>query len=527
MKTISTMAASMSTPRIVEYYEDKTLFITGATGFIGKVLIEKLLRCCPGIRCIYLLLRPKKGKCVQERLTDMLNFRLFDRLKDEKPECFKKLIAIKGDVLETNLGISQADIQTLCSEVNVVFHSAATVKFDDSLRVSAEMNLLGVRKILKLCHQMTNLDVLVHVSTAYANCDQKSIKEVIYPPPIDPQKLIDALDWMDDEVVEALTPYLIRGKPNTYTFTKHLAENLLVDEAGDIPVAILRPSIVGAAWKEPLSGWVDNLNGPSGLGIAMGKGIMQYLFCDEKAVADIVPVDLPVNMLIAIGWYTAVHKPKEIHIYNCTTGTLNPISWGSIVKYSLSYMHQMPYEHAFRIPYCQTTDKWYLFEVYKFVYHMLPAYGLDLISRCMGKKPMMVWVYSKLHRSIDTLAYFTTRSWEWTNHNSHLLDSNMTADEQKMFYFDVKNLQWPHYMENYCLGGKLYLLKEKLADLQSAKDHYKLLRQIKYTVNLILTVIVWRFVMHKSKLARDLWKQLLAVLMRPMKGIWNAVVLGR
>jgi nucleoside-diphosphate-sugar epimerase len=58
--------------------------------------------------------------------------------------------------------------------------------------------------------------------------------------------------WMDEDVVEALTPYLIKGKPNTYTFTKHLAENLLVDEAGDLPVAILRPSIVGGAWKEPM-----------------------------------------------------------------------------------------------------------------------------------------------------------------------------------------------------------------------------------------------------------------------------------
>ena len=52
--------------------------------------------------------------------------------------------------------------------------------------------------------------------------------------------------------------------PNTYTYTKALAEQLLERECGDIPLAIVRPSIVTAALKEPLPGWIDNLNGPTG-----------------------------------------------------------------------------------------------------------------------------------------------------------------------------------------------------------------------------------------------------------------------
>lgn len=56
---------------------------------------------------------------------------------------------------------------------------------------------------------------------------------------------------MDDELVSALTPKLIRERPNTYTYTKALAEYLVQQEAGDLNVAIIRPSIVGASWKEP------------------------------------------------------------------------------------------------------------------------------------------------------------------------------------------------------------------------------------------------------------------------------------
>ena len=53
-------------------------------------------------------------------------------------------------------------------------------------------------------------------------------------------------------MVGKITPKLIGNKPNTYTYTKHLGEALLVSEGYDLPVAIIRPSIVTAAWMEPV-----------------------------------------------------------------------------------------------------------------------------------------------------------------------------------------------------------------------------------------------------------------------------------
>ena len=62
------------------------------------------------------------------------------------------------------------------------------------------------------------------------------------------------------------------------------------------------------AWKEPLPGWIDNFNGPTGLIAGSGKGLMRTLLCDENLVADIVPVDVPINLMITAAWHTAVHR---------------------------------------------------------------------------------------------------------------------------------------------------------------------------------------------------------------------------
>lgn len=69
---MATMAGGEYTS-VKDFYRDRSIFITGGTGFMGKVLVEKLLRSCPDIKNIYLLMRPKKGQNVQERLQELLN----------------------------------------------------------------------------------------------------------------------------------------------------------------------------------------------------------------------------------------------------------------------------------------------------------------------------------------------------------------------------------------------------------------------------------------------------------------------
>ena len=121
----------------------------------------------------------------------------------------------------------------------------------------------------------------MHVSTAYANCDKQTINEEVYKQPIDPKKLIEMLDLIDDNLANYIAPIIIKPKPNTYTYTKAIAETLVVQECSGtdckFPTTIVRPSIITASWREPFPGWVDNFNGPSALYPAIGTGLLRTM----------------------------------------------------------------------------------------------------------------------------------------------------------------------------------------------------------------------------------------------------------
>lgn len=144
---------------VPEFYNGRSIFITGGTGFMGKVLVEKLLRSCPGIKNIFLLVRPKRGQEINLRLSEILNGPLFDKLRKERPNDLNKIIPIHGDITSEELGISEADQALLSRMVSVVFHSAATVKFDEKLKLSVTINMLGTKRLVQLCQRMISLDV--------------------------------------------------------------------------------------------------------------------------------------------------------------------------------------------------------------------------------------------------------------------------------------------------------------------------------------------------------------------------------
>ncbi|GBM53004.1 Fatty acyl-CoA reductase 1 [Araneus ventricosus] len=188
-------AVAYHLPRVPEFYHDKSIFLTGAAGFVGSVLLETLLRCCPGIKSIYILLRTKKNVQPEIRREEIFNKKIFEKLREETPELLGKICVISGDASLPNLGINEDDTHLLLEEISIVFHCAAAVNFKKPLEFLLRNNVLSLSSVIELCRKMRKFEVLVYTSTAYSNSNHLNfpLKEEVYRLPFHAGQFLDAL----------------------------------------------------------------------------------------------------------------------------------------------------------------------------------------------------------------------------------------------------------------------------------------------------------------------------------------------
>ena len=418
---------------------------------------------------------------------------------------------VMGDILEPGLGLSEEDLDHVLSDTHIVFHSAATVNFDEKMKLSVRMNVIGVKKIVELSKRMEHLECLIHVSTAYANCNRERIGEQVYEPPLHPKKLIDAVEWMGTDHLDVLTRKLIGSRPNTYTYTKALAECLFVEETKGMRAAIVRPSIVGASWNEPLPGWVDNLNGPTGLVAASGKGVLSIMKGDVKHTADIIPVDIVTNAMIAVAWHTATtpEATEEPLVYNCTTGQINKLTWGDFQNHVIDTFKEHPCSNILKVPNARLTHSRVWRDVCWFFEQMIPAYSMDAVLRITGKKPMFIRIQERLSKATTILEFFTSHEWHFQNDNILMLMSKMTEADKVNFCFDPRRIDWRTYVSNYCLGIQQFVLKEDKADMPKARIALARRQRFQVLLKALGGVLIWRLLLKRVHGLHSLWNMLL------------------
>ncbi|XP_076255528.1 putative fatty acyl-CoA reductase CG5065 [Rhynchophorus ferrugineus] len=438
---------------------------------------------------------------------------LFDMIRKDRPSDLTKVLPIEGDITQPELAISQSDRTLLFRNVNVVFHSAATVKFDEKLKLSVTINMLGTQRLVELCRRMDNLEALVHVSTAYCNCDRSEVKELIYPPPIGPDQIVSVVEALDEELVDALTPRLVGNRPNTYTFTKALAESWLKDNKGDLPLVIVRPSIVLSSMNEPVKGWVDNLNGPTGIIAAAGKGVFRTMLGDPTKTADLVPVDTVINLMIVSAWRIGTCKTKEIPIYNCVTGQRKPITWSDFVNICFKYFRVYPLSDVNWYPGGYITSSATVNIIKQYAYHYAPAYVLDFATWLAGGKPIMLKIHSKLNKAATCLEYFTTHQWKFDDENVRELNFTLNDADRTEFCFDVAKIDWNNYLENYILGIRRFIFKEEISSIPKARKHMTRLYVLYLLMQVISVVVTWQFLALRYAPLRRIWSNALRLLL--------------
>lgn len=465
-ETFSCTSIPNPTSIVADYYKGRAIFMTGASGFMGKVIVEKLLRSCSDVRIVYILLRPKKNLDFTARLQELLSSKVWGRIREESPLLLSKLVAMEGDITAPGLGLSDQDTAIIVQEVSVVFHVAATVRFNEPLRVAVSYNLEGTRRVADLARKIKKLEAFVHMSTAYSNCNRVDIGELVYPSPIKPEDMTSLLGWVDDDTLRIITRKLMKGHPNTYTFTKLLAENYLAEHCTDLPITIVRPAIVTAAWKEPFPGWIDNTYGPAGLFAAVRRGILRTTLIKRDMGVEVTPVDLAANLVLVAACYNNSNRRTAIEsswpeVLNFTSGTLNRLllevfhsnAVPRLMKPTTDLKH-------IRKPHYRPSLSPATYALRCLFQHSIPAAFADLFKMLRGQKPRMLGACSRLHGVLAEYMFFTLNEWNFHCEKAQKLLGRLSVGDQKIFGFNLKKLDWPSYMESYADGVCRFVLGE-------------------------------------------------------------------
>ncbi|KAK8051609.1 hypothetical protein PG993_002994 [Apiospora rasikravindrae] len=266
------------------------ILITGSTGFVGKVVVETLFRCRASFPFdkIVVLVRANQSKTARERFLDLA----------EKSPCFSLLPTswvddvrvIEGDMGEDDCGIADKDdAKYLYENTTHIIHCAASISFSAAADVLLRENVGSSLNLLALARRCPKLHHAVLTSTAYVTpWTTEPIHEQLVPLPLPAAELCERLrsGALSGDAALKLT-----GHPNLYTMTKCLAEHVVSDARANLPLTIVRPSIVSAAWQYPMPGWIDSFAAVTGVFTGVWMGVLRVVRGNLKTILDIVPVD--------------------------------------------------------------------------------------------------------------------------------------------------------------------------------------------------------------------------------------------
>ncbi|XP_026281488.1 fatty acyl-CoA reductase 1-like [Frankliniella occidentalis] len=455
-------------PSVAELLAGRDVLVTGGSGFLGRVLLEKLLRSCPDIGTVFLLLRAKRGVPPEERVAGIVNVPLFDQLRREQPTAISKLVPVAGDCAELGLGLSPEDRAILQDRVFIVFHGAASVRFDDPVAKAVLLNTRGAREVAALCAGMRQLQTLVYVSTAYTNTHQMRVQERLYPTELDWRTVIALSENADTATtLDFLGKKFLGHQPNTYTFSKALAEQAMADAAATVPIVIVRPSIVIGAAKEPLPGWLDNLNSPSTMWATANMGVLRVSKLSKPEIRfDWMPVDIVTKATIVAAWAKATKQlgSDVLPVVNAALKEVHPVTEAQMREcYNATTIRTVPFTSAVRYPIFIHPTCWLHYQVMHVVYHIMFGLVVDTLLRLSGQKPRLMEVYRKIAAAEVALVPIAERS-HITFETPKFWDLQrlMHPDDVKNFDFDLDSLDPRKDCVNLISGIWQYTLKGKL-----------------------------------------------------------------
>ncbi len=474
--------------------------MTGVTGFVGQALLERLLS-YPDTRLV-LLVRPKAGATGRDRVADLLHQPVFANLRDRHgDDGMQRLLDERIDVIEADLA---EEVPPLPDDLDVVVHLAGSVSFDSPVDAAFQINLLGPRRLYEGLHASGSRPHVVHVSTAYV---AGLTKGVIPEAPLDhdvdwrteadaalaartaaerdsrrpgllerlldeagddhsragPRAVSDAAEqrrreWVHDRLVaQGRQRARSLGWPDVYTFTKALGERCAEEMHDDLPLSIVRPSIIESALEHPEPGWIDGFKMADPIILGYGRGDIPDFPGAADAVIDIIPVDLVVNALLAI----AAHPPpaaRQEH-FHVSSGARNPLPFRDLVDLVRGYFEREPFVHPRK---GEIAPPEWRFRGGRKVMRMLEMAekGVDIADGVVKRLPRSERTRDAarrldrqrrrlefVRRYADIYGPYAELEVLYTDDATHELFRSLTDDDRRDLPFDAAMIDWAHYIQ--------------------------------------------------------------------------------
>jgi long-chain acyl-CoA synthetase len=498
-------------------FAGKHVLLVGFTGFIGKVWLANTLMDLPEIGRIYLLIRRQKSNPAVRRFEKVMDESpVFDKLEEHYGPEFARFVAarvevVEGDVTQPMLGLDAAVAERLQRSLDVVINSSGLTDFNPDLRDALAVNVDATAHMLDFVRGSDHAG-LVHLSTCYvagqrdgrisetlrrdytparvAGFDAEQEWQALRARVAEAEKLAEspevteelrrealgkehaarglqgaALDnqirknrirWLKTYITEVgMARARELGWPNTYTFTKSLAESLIATRGAGLPVAVVRPAIVETSIAKPFLGWNEGINTSASLSYLLGTYFRQ-LPTNERKRLDIIPVDSVCQGMTLIA--AAVMERRHDAMYQLATSVSNPCDMRRSIEltglaHRKHYRAQEGIEHWLRLHFDTIP-------VSKQRYQRLSAPAqrtmVRTIQKIMAPLPLKKTPLARTERSLERLEklivlfepFILNNEHDFVAGNVEKLNRLLPEDERETFGYDSRAVDWWEYWIN-------------------------------------------------------------------------------
>jgi nucleoside-diphosphate-sugar epimerase len=487
-------------PSVPAALSGKRILLTGATGFLAKVVLERLIRTVPELGGVILLIRGGKDGDARERFRRQIaTSSIFDSLRAERGAWLErifdeKLECVTGEVTEQHFGLGAEGFRALAARTGLVINAAASVNFREPLDQALAINTLSLHYLTALAREAGA--PLVQVSTCYVHGYHRGdiLETMVHPPgrtPIarredghyDVAGLVARLQARiervrarieDPQALEReLTALGIReanrhGWNDTYTFTKWMGEQLAMQGMHGRPVTIVRPSIVESTLQAPAPGWLEGVKVADAVILAYARGRTSFFPARPQGIIDVIPADLVANaILLAAG--EALAAPVGHRVYQCCSGAGKPILVGELIRLlqAESKRNWRQYDKLFH------SEPKHDFRVVGNLRFRLAMSGVALAAtawsclRRLAGRPGETPAMEKLRTTrllAITFSFYAQPRYRFDNGGLMALAARYGAEQQATYPVDPRLIDWEDYLCRVHMAGlNRYALKRKEA----------------------------------------------------------------